>query len=96
MILAADLRGFTAYPASHDGGAVVERLNAFFDILVAPIVERGGEVLKFTGDGLLAMLPFMVALGAGDVGKEDAGGGTRTLGPAAAMLWTRRKLPSRH
>ena len=75
VILAADLRGFTAYTASHDGGSVVERLNAFFDILVAPIVERGGEVLKFTGDGLLAMFPFTAALGAGDVGKEDAGGG---------------------
>ncbi len=58
VILAADLRGFTDYTASHDGAQVVERLNAFFDILVAPITARGGEVLKFTGDGLLAMFPY--------------------------------------
>ena len=58
VILAADLRGFTGYTASHDGAQVVERLNAFFDILVAPITERNGEVLKFTGDGLLAIFPF--------------------------------------
>jgi adenylate cyclase len=40
VILAADLRGFTHYTASHDGAQVVERLNAFFDILVAPIAAR--------------------------------------------------------
>ncbi len=58
VILAADLRGFTDYTASHDGAQVVERLNAFFDVLVAPITEKAGEVLKFTGDGLLAIFPF--------------------------------------
>ena len=58
VILAADLRGFSSYTNSHDGAQVVERLNAFFDLLVAPISERSGEVLKFTGDGLLAMFPY--------------------------------------
>ena len=43
VILAADLRGFTHYTASHDGALVVERLNAFFDILVSPITDRGGK-----------------------------------------------------
>ena len=42
VILAANLRGFTHYIASHDWALVVERLNALFDILVAPITARGG------------------------------------------------------
>lgn len=67
VILAADLRGFSSYTNRHDGARVVERLNAFFDLLVAPIGERSGEVLKFTGDGLLAMFPFD---GASDLGAR--------------------------
>jgi len=58
VILAADLRGFSRYTASHDGAQVVDRLNAFFELLVPPITEQAGEVLKFTGDGLLAMFPY--------------------------------------
>ena len=33
-------------------------LNAYFDCLVPVIVERGGQVLKFLGDGLLATFPL--------------------------------------
>ena len=58
VILAADLRGFSRYTSHHDGAEVVARLNAFFERLVAPITEQGGEVLKFTGDGLLAIFPY--------------------------------------
>ncbi len=67
VILAADLRGFSSYTNSHDGAQVVARLNAFFDLLVAPIAERKGEVLKFTGDGLLAIFPFTAE---GDLGPR--------------------------
>ena len=58
VILAADLRGFSRYTSQHDGARVVARLNAFFDRLVAPITQQYGEVLKFTGDGLLATFPY--------------------------------------
>jgi adenylate cyclase len=58
VILAADLRGFSAYSNVHDSAEVVTRLNAFFDLLVPPIVAQEGEVLKFTGDGLLAIFPY--------------------------------------
>ena len=35
--------------------AAVELLNTFFDCLVPPIEQEGGEILKYMGDGLLAI-----------------------------------------
>lgn len=58
VILAADLRSFSSYSNVHEGADVVARLNAFFDLLVPPIGEQEGEVLNFTGDGLLAIFPY--------------------------------------
>jgi len=37
---------------------VVDILNNYFDCQVAAITARGGEVLKFMGDGLLAVFPI--------------------------------------
>jgi adenylate cyclase len=34
----------------------VELLNTYFDCLVPPIEDEGGEVLKYLGDGLLAIV----------------------------------------
>ena len=56
-ILMADLRGFTRYSDAQPIPVVLETLNGFFDALVGPIEESGGEVLKFIGDGLLAIFP---------------------------------------
>lgn len=56
-ILMADLRGFTRYSDEQPIATILDTLNEFFDALVAPIDEHGGEVLKFIGDGLLAIFP---------------------------------------
>lgn len=56
-ILLADLRGFTAISEAEDGEALISLLNAFFDCMVGPIEAAGGEVLKFIGDGVLAIFP---------------------------------------
>jgi adenylate cyclase len=53
----ADLRGFTRYSDEQPIPVVLETLNDFFDALVGPIDENGGEVLKFIGDGVLAIFP---------------------------------------
>ena len=37
---------------------LVDLLNRYFDCQVPPILEHGGEVLKFMGDGLLAIFPI--------------------------------------
>lgn len=54
VILIADLRGFTATTERLPRETVVARLNAYFDCIVQPLEQQGGQVLKFLGDGLLA------------------------------------------
>jgi adenylate cyclase len=56
-LLLADLRGFTALADRADGGAVVGWLNEHLEAIGDPVGECGGEVLKFLGDGLLAVFP---------------------------------------
>jgi adenylate cyclase len=58
VILLADLRGFTSLSNTLPGDLVIELLNGWFDALVPAIEAAGGEVLKFIGDGLLAIFPL--------------------------------------
>jgi adenylate cyclase len=54
----SDLRGFTALSDRLPAETVVEILNQYFDCQVSAIRAHGGEVLKFMGDGLLAVFPI--------------------------------------
>lgn len=54
-LLYADLRGFTDYAEATPAAIVADRLNAYLDCMGAPVEERGGQILKFLGDGLLAV-----------------------------------------
>jgi adenylate cyclase len=54
-ILFADMRSYTSISSLLEPEAAVELLNTFFDCLVPPIEAEGGEVLKYMGDGLLAI-----------------------------------------
>ena len=59
VIMLADLRDFTTASNRLPGDQVIGLLNSYFDCLVPPIARHGGEILKFIGDGLLAI--FAVA-----------------------------------
>ncbi len=37
---------------------VIDLLNGYFDAMSEPIARHGGEILKFIGDGLLAIFPL--------------------------------------
>ena len=50
----ADLRGFTELTENLPRGALAAVLNEYFECMVPPVTTRGGQVLKFLGDGLLA------------------------------------------
>jgi adenylate cyclase len=54
----SDLRGFTALSDRLPAETVVEILNRYFDCQVSSIRAHGGEVLKYMGDGLLAVFPI--------------------------------------
>jgi adenylate cyclase len=58
VIWYADIRGFTSISDSAPGPVVIELLDDVFETLTAPLRERGGQVLKFIGDGILATFPF--------------------------------------
>jgi adenylate cyclase len=55
VIWLSDMRGFTALADRVPPQALIQLLNRFYDCLVPPIEAEGGEVLKFMGDGLLAI-----------------------------------------
>jgi len=57
VIWLSDLRGFTGLTDRLPGATVIAMLNRYFDCQIPPILERGGEVLKLIGDGLLAIFP---------------------------------------
>jgi class 3 adenylate cyclase len=56
-LLFADLRGFTTLSESHPPSEVIAALDAWFDRIAGAIHPFGGEVLKFIGDGVLAIFP---------------------------------------
>ena len=56
-ILYADLKGFTNLTEREDPLRVVGWLNEHFDAIGNAVTKRGGEILKFMGDGLLAVFP---------------------------------------
>ncbi|MGV3552401.1 adenylate/guanylate cyclase domain-containing protein [Rhizobium sp.] len=59
-IMICDLRDFTALSSLWPRDDVIGLLNNYFDALSEPIEEHGGEILKFMGDGLLAVFPLSV------------------------------------
>jgi adenylate cyclase len=56
-VVIADLRGFTAISEQYPRDTIIALLNEYFDTLCEPIERHGGEILKFMGDGLLAIFP---------------------------------------
>jgi adenylate cyclase len=53
-----DIRAFTAIADTTPGPVVIELLDEVFEALTASLRPRGGQVLKFLGDGMLAIFPF--------------------------------------
>jgi adenylate cyclase len=57
-IMICDLRDFTRISDNWPRDDVIELLNDYFDAISEPVVRHGGEILKFMGDGLLAIFPL--------------------------------------
>jgi len=56
-LLCADLRDFTALSEATEPAAMITALDAWFDRVAGAVRAFGGEVLKFVGDGVLAIFP---------------------------------------
>jgi len=69
VIWVADMRGFTELTEKYSGPQVNRILNGFFEQVVSAVTDNGGDVLKFLGDGVLAVFPFQCAETAADAAK---------------------------
>ncbi len=58
VIWVSDLRGFTDLSDRLSGSDMLALLNAYFEVMAGAVLSHGGEVLKFIGDGLLAVFPL--------------------------------------
>ncbi|TSD89034.1 adenylate/guanylate cyclase domain-containing protein [Mycobacterium sp. KBS0706] len=66
VILFCDMRGFTARAEATPRDALLQLMNEYFTIVVGAVHGAGGEVLKFMGDGILAIF----RLGEGEAAEE--------------------------
>src|ERR1700761_7186086 len=57
-IMICDLRDFTHISDNWPRDDVIDLLNGYFDAISEPVARHGGEILKFMGDGLLAIFPL--------------------------------------
>jgi adenylate cyclase len=55
VIMATDLRGFTSLSDRLPSEKVIGLLNEYFEVVVSKVHAHGGNVLKFIGDGVLAV-----------------------------------------
>ena len=76
-ILFADMRGFTSLSMGLEAEQVTELLNRYYDCVVPHVEAQGGEVLKFIGDGVLAIFRS---------GADVPAPGARALAAARASL----------
>jgi adenylate cyclase len=57
VLLFADLRDFTVMSETTEPAVMIAALDAWFDRAAGAVHAFGGEVLKFIGDGMLAIFP---------------------------------------
>jgi len=82
VIWFSDLRGFTTLSGERTPKEIIAVLNEFFECQVPAIEHDGGQVLKFIGDGLLAMFPVNESRPA----KASGDGAVRAAKAAFAAL----------
>jgi adenylate cyclase len=82
VVLLTDLRGFSTLAASEPQEAVIGRLDAYAEAVVEAVSQHEGDVLKFVGDGILAIFPI----------EKETEQSTRIAAAAAAVRQARGSL----
>ncbi len=81
-----DLQGFTKLSETTPGDQMVAMLNDYFGAAVRAVEAYGGDVLKFMGDGLLAIFKFA---------DDDSAGCSRAIGAADELRGTMAAINDR-
>jgi adenylate cyclase len=79
VLWSSDLRGFTARSDRLPESRTIEILNALFDAQAQVIHDHGGEILKFIGDGLLAIFAIDDAVPVGQATRAALEAATQAL-----------------
>jgi adenylate cyclase len=87
VLWSSDLRRFTQMSDRLPSQSVIGILNDLFDLQAKTIADHGGEVLKFIGDGLLAIFPVANP-------AEAAPAAANALAAAQEVLGGLRRRPS--
>jgi adenylate cyclase len=53
-VLFSDIRGFTTFSEARDPGQVLNVLNAYHEEMTAAVMDHGGTLISFMGDGIMA------------------------------------------
>lgn len=78
-VLLTDLRGYTSLSEQLPPKELLEHLGQYQEIVVTAVRAEGGDVLKFIGDGVLAIFPL------DEGGRENASGRARRALEAALL-----------
>lgn len=78
----SDLRGFTALTETLPRDTLIELLNSYFEIMGAAVTKEEGEILKFLGDGMLAIFE----LDDGATAQERCAAALRAVAAAQAAI----------
>ena len=81
-----DLQGFTKLAETTPGDRMIAMLNDYFGAVVGAVEAYGGDVLKFMGDGLLAIFKFA---------DDDSAGCSRAIAAADELLGTMATINER-
>jgi len=57
VIMVTDMRDFTGLSDRLPGNEVITLLDDYFEAIATPVEKHKGEILKFIGDGVLAIFP---------------------------------------
>ncbi len=85
VLWSSDLRGFTQLSDHLPGEKVIAILDLVFDVQARAIASHGGEILKFIGDGLLAMFPVAMPDGAAQAAAEAMSAAREALAAVHAL-----------
>ena len=89
-ILLADLRGFTSLAGREPSARVVAWLDQHLEAIGEAVAANDGEVLKFLGDGLLAVFPVEDEIDDGEACRRALAAAEQALAATAELNARRR------
>jgi adenylate cyclase len=72
VIWTCDLRGFTRASDSLPRDTIIALLNDYFDTMGDIVTDAGGDILKFMGDGMLAIFPVPAPVARAEIALKAA------------------------